>query len=459
MSVASPPPGDRRPGTTRRALLAGSVAGAAGLAVGAALPASAAKGPGSAIRAPGLGAAQGSGSATFQRQPARGGFHDRGGHFVTVRNGQFFVDGQPMRFGGTNTYYFNVGSHYMIDTALDDAAAMSLDVVRTWAFADGSGNGYTALQPEPFVYDEDAFDSLDYTIYKAGQLGLRLVLALVNNWPNYGGMAQYVTWFLGLPDDSYTTGVNHDKFYTTAAIQDCYQAYVRYVTGRFNRYTGLRYSEDPTIMTFELANEPRSRSDKTGDALLAWITQMSAYVKRLAPQQLVTTGDEGFYGDPNNPDYPYSNYEGDRWKDFLALPAIDYGTVHLYPQGWGENPAAKPGTDPVVWGTTWIENHISDGAALGKPVVLEEYGLSIDASQGVPDEAARDTGYQTWTNTVLNSGGAGDQFWLLTSRVDDGSFYPDYDGYRIVWENDPGNTTNNAAQLLSAHAQAMTAAS
>ena len=170
------------------------------------------------------------------------------------------------------------------------------------------------------------------------------MLTLVNNWPDYGGMAQYVSWFLGLPDD-YGAATNHDMFYSTRSIQDCYRAYVKYVLTRFNRYTGLRYNEDPTIMTFELANEPRSRSDKTGQQLLTWVTQASAYFKHLAPHQLVTTGDEGFYGDPANSDYPYSNYEGDRWKDFLALPAIDYGTVHLYPQGWGE-PVVQAGHRP-----------------------------------------------------------------------------------------------------------------
>jgi mannan endo-1,4-beta-mannosidase len=435
-----------RPVATRRALLAGTIAGAAGLAVSAgAVPAAAASATRSGLAASGLTA-----GGTFPAQP-----HD----FVTVRGGKFSVGGKPLRFGGTNTYYLHQQSHYMIDSALNDAAAMSLAVVRAWAFADGSGGSYTALQPEPYVYDNAAFDSLDYSIYKAGQLGIRLVLALVNNWPDYGGMAQYVTWFLNLPDDSYTTAVNHDMFYNTAAIQNCYRAYVKYVLTRHNPYTGMRYNEDPTIMTFELANEPRSRSDKTGDRLLTWVKETSAYFKQLAPRQLVTTGDEGFYGEATNPDYPYSNYEGDRWKDFIALPTIDYGTVHLYPQGWGENPASKPGTDPVTWGTTWITDHISDGAAAGKPVVLEEYGLAINASEGVADEAARDAGYQTWTNAVLANGGAADQFWLLTSRVDDGSFYPDYDGYRIIWDNDPSNTTNAAAQLLSAHAKAMAAAS
>jgi mannan endo-1,4-beta-mannosidase len=429
------------PTATRRALLTGAAVGAAGLAVGTgALPAAAATRP----RAGGsLAAGHSLGS--------------RPGEFVTVANGQFHVGGAPVRFGGTNTYYLHQQSHYMIDSALNDAAAMSLAAVRAWAFADGPGNGATALQPQPYVYNEAAFDSLDYSVYKAGQLGLRLILTLVNNWPDFGGMAQYVTWFLGLPDDSNGAAVNHDLFYSTRSIQDCYRAYVKHVLTRYNRYTGLRYNEDPTIMTFELANEPRSRSDKTGQRLATWVSETSAYFKKLAPRQLVTTGDEGFYGDASNTDYPYSDFEGDHWKQYLALPTIDYGTVHLYPQGWGENPSAKPGTDPVSWGTDWITRHLADGAALRKPVVIEEFGLAINAAQGIADEAARDSGYQAWTDAVLKNGGAGDQFWLLTSRVDDGSFYPDFDGYRIIWDNDPSNATNAAAQLLSAHARAMTA--
>jgi len=87
--------------------------------------------------------------------------------------------------------------------------------------------------------------------------------------------------------------------------------------------------------------------------------------------------------------------------------------------------------------------------------VIEEYGVSVNAATGIPDEPARDAAYLAWTSAVETGGGAGDQFWLLTSRVDDGSFYPDYDGFRIMWQNDSSNATNAAAQLLSAHAKAM----
>ena len=378
----------------------------------------------------------------------------RPGEFVSVHAGGFRLRGKPWRYGGTNCYYLHQKSHYMIDSVLNDAAAMSLRSVRAWAFCDGQ-NGDRPLQPYPYNYDEDAFDSLDYSVYKAGQLGLKLVLALTNNWKDYGGMPQYVQWFLGLPDDEYSDDpVNHDRFYTTRSIRNCYKAWARHVIRRRNPYTGLRYNEDPTIMAWELANEPRNRSDKSGGQVLAWVREMSAYIKFLAPRQLVAVGDEGFYGDPNNDDYPYSDYEGNRWKKFVAVPTVDYGTVHLYPGHWGETP---PKADPTAWGTTWINDHLRDGARLRKPVVIEEYGLQIDASKGTPDVAARDAAYTAWTNAV-EAGGAGDHFWLLTSRVDDGSFYPDYDGFRIMWRNDDSNPSNSTAHLLADHARTMAGA-
>ncbi|WP_295694276.1 cellulase family glycosylhydrolase [Lapillicoccus sp.] len=373
--------------------------------------------------------------------------------FVQVRRGRFEVDGKAFRFGGTNTYYLHQQSHYMIDSALDDAAAMGLAVVRCWAFADGTGPTIP-LQPRPFVYDEAAFDSLDYAVWKAGQLGLRLVLTLVNNWPDYGGMQQYVQWFLGLPDDSYGAAVNHDRFYTDPVIRRCYREWTKHVVTRRNRYTGQRYNADPTIMTFELANEPRNRSDKTGAPVLAWVKEMSTWLRQWAPAQLIAVGDEGFFGQATNADYPYSNYEGMHWEALVKVPDIDYGTVHVYPQGWGEISSSKPGTTPVAWGTQWIRDHLTAGHRLNTPVVVEEYGLAIDATKDVPDVATRDTGYAAWTAEVETSGW-GDQFWLLTSRVDDGSFYPDYDGYRIMWRADDTNPSRTTATLLSQHAARM----
>jgi mannan endo-1,4-beta-mannosidase len=387
---------------TRRQFL--GRAGAAGVAFG------------SAFLATGRSAAADATGTT----PGTGGRHR---HFVTARRGRFYVGQQPWRFSGTNTYYLHYKSHFMIDDALGAAAAMGLRVIRVDTFMDGAGQEGVALQPEPFSYDEESFDRIDYSVWKAGQLGLRLVVTLTNNWPDFGGIPQYATWF----------DAEHDDFFRRTDIKDCYRAWVRHVLKRRNRYTGMPNTQDPTVMTWELANEPRCQSDKSGDTLVEWADEMSRLVKSLAPSQLVAVGDEGFYGIPGHESYPYSDWEGVAWKRLTALPAVDYGTVHLYPEAWGQAPG---------WGEPWIRDHIRDGRKLGKPVVIEEYGIG--------DQTVRDALYAAWTGAVEEEGGAGDQFWLLTGLQDDGTLYPDYDGLRITY---PSAT----ATLLAEHAARMAA--
>ncbi|MCO4239780.1 cellulase family glycosylhydrolase [Pseudarthrobacter sp. MDT3-28] len=347
-----------------------------------------------------------------------------------VEGTQFIRDGKPWRFGGTNCYYLHESSHQVIDAILEDASSMGLTVMRCWAFNDGTARPM-ALQPLPYVYPEKAYDSLDHTVFKAGQLGLKLVLPLVNNWPDYGGMQQYVAWFLGLVDDSYTENKHHDRFYTDPAIRACFLSYAEHIINRTNRYNGVRYGEDPTIMTWELANEPRNSSDTSGRGIYTWAAEVSSHIKKIAPQQLIAIGDEGLGLDAsrNNED-PYSASEGNRWPELTALASIDYGTIHLYPQTWKQSRSF--GIDPVAWGRQWITDHAIEGQKLGKPVVLEEFGLHIDASDGIPTAQSRDLGYEDWLNEAERSAIAGTQFWILTGLTDHGTTHVSDDGYQVL---------------------------
>lgn len=341
--------------------------------------------------------------------------------FVQTSGTEFVLNGKTFYFAGTNNYYMHYKSDTMIDDVLSDASEMGLNVMRIWGFHDGSGQEGYVMQPEMGVYDESGFERLDYTIYKAGQMGIRLVIPFVNNWDDFGGMNQYVQW---------TGGGSHDDFYTRPSIKDAYKDYINYMLNRTNTYTGVKYKNDPTIMTWELANEPRASSDTSGDTLVNWADEMSTYVKSLDANHLVSVGDEGFYGISGHSSYPYSAYEGVHWERLTSLPNIDYGTYHLYPDHWDTT---------AEWGTQWIRDHIQDAEELGKPVVLEEFGY-----QG----ADRNQVYEEWTTAVEEEGGAGSQFWILTGIQDDGSLYADYDGFRVVY---PGDT----ASVFSDHAQVM----
>jgi len=339
--------------------------------------------------------------------------------FVTTSGTKFKLNGEDFYFAGTNNYYFHYKSHKMVDDVFTGMNSMGLKVIRIWGFFDGQAQDNTVIQPSPGTYDESGLLKLDYAIAKAGELGIKLVLPLVNNWDDFGGMNQYVQWF---------NANSHDQFYTNASIKQAYKNYVSHILNRVNTITGVAYKNDPTIMTWELANEPRSQSDTTGNTLVNWASEMSTYIKSIDSQHLVAVGDEGFFNRSGATDWFYNGGEGVDWDRLIALPNIDYGTYHLYPDHWNKTPE---------WGTQWIIDHIEKGNAIGKPVVLEEFGYR--------NQATRDQVYQTWLSTIEQYNGAGSQFWILTGIQDDNSLYPDYDGFRVIYPSSTATVIQNHA--------------
>ncbi len=71
--------------------------------------------------------------------------------------------------------------------AQDNAQTVGVNVVRTWAFCDGSRAG--ALQPSAYTRDERVFRALDGVLAQARARDLRLVLVLTNYWQDYGARA------------------------------------------------------------------------------------------------------------------------------------------------------------------------------------------------------------------------------------------------------------------------------
>jgi mannan endo-1,4-beta-mannosidase len=344
--------------------------------------------------------------------------------FVSTTGTNFMSQGGSFYFVGTNNYYLHYASHFMIDDVLKDVAAMGLQIVRMWGFLDGAPKDGFVMQPAPGVYPEDGYERFDYTVWRARQLGIKLVVTLVNNWNDFGGMNQYVAWF---------GGNNHDEFYTNEKIKTAYKQYIQHFLQRRNRYSGTQMIDEPTIMTWELANEPQCQSDTTGETLVNWVQEISSFIKSIDSQHLVCVGDEGWYNEAGNPDWTRSGQNGVDWMRLITLPTIDYGTVHLYPDYWHQDNA---------WSLQWITDHIRDGHSVNKPVVLEEYSW-----HGMK---TRDAIYRSWTDIIYQEGGNGDQFWLLTGLQDNGTLYPNYDGFRVTY---PSST----ASVFSAHAAQMKA--
>ena len=320
-------------------------------------------------------------------------------------------------FSGAGQYYLFYKSQAMVDEVFEDAQALGIDVIRTWGFCDGVYQEGHSFQPLQGVYNEDTFVKMDYTISKAEQCGIRLIIPLVNNWPDFGGMDQYVDWS--------PTASTHDDFYTNTYCKGYYKDYVSYFLNRVNTITGVKYKDDPTIMVWELANEPRCESDTSGDTLYNWINEMAAYIKGIDENHLVATGEEGFYSDGSG-----WLYNGSMGVDFLRnsqCEYIDICTFHLYPDiGFFDM------TESAA--LTWIGEHVEDAhSIIGKPIYLGEFGVMVHREKNAGNRDVIhgfDADRENWS---FNSYWAGNAYtsnptWDGTTGYNgDGSIY--YDAY------------------------------
>lgn len=377
------------------------------------------------------------------------------GLFVAQRTeipSPYFVrNGRPFCFMGANNYYLMYKSEFAVRSVLDSAQAMNLGMLRMWAFldrgsldgsirnihepghADGTYFQYWDPETQKPAYNDksDGLQKLDFVLTEARSRGLTLTLVLTNNWRDFGGMDQYLTWY-GLR--------HHHEFYTDSRVRQAFKDWIHHIVNRVNSIDGVPYKDDPTIFAWELANEPRTlnyhgmdaREGWTSNTITAWADEMSAYVKSQDPHHMVAVGDEGFF-DRGQKDWTYGGTVGVDNERLTALPHVDFGTYHLYPDHWSKG--------HKNWAKSWIDDHIELGRRANKPMVLEEYGLRVRRKQGVEGEIVRGwqrraAGYANWNNLLRESGGQAGLFWLLSGYETPGEPYLDYDGF-AVYEDDP----------------------
>ncbi len=363
--------------------------------------------------------------------------------FVTRQGTALMLNGRPYEFAGTNNYYLGYKSRSMTDRVLDDAKAAGFDVMRTWGFQDyqnpdGSGSvqqnfegvwyqAWDANLGRPVTNNgANGLQKLDYVIAAASQRNIKLIIPFVNNWNSFGGMDQYVRW---------AGGNTHSQFYTDTRIKEWFKSYISVLLNRTNSITGLKYKDDPTILAWELANEPRCTSagvypDGTCSTttITDWASEMSTFVKAIDSSHLLAVGDEGAFCRPVadwtlTQKYGAGGYgpgQGEDCKDGIdtialtSLKNIDMMSMHLYPDNWKES---------VEWANGWIEEHAAAAKKLGKPVYLGEFGL-LDTSKRMPV-------FAKWLKTVRATGVDGALYWILSSTQDDGTRYADYDGFTV----------------------------
>lgn len=321
--------------------------------------------------------------------------------FITIQGTQFRLRGEPYRFVGTNLWYGAylgspgaTGNRSRLSRELDQLKSIGVTNIRVLGLSEASELKRAvrpAIMTSPGQYDEDLLTGLDYLLAEMAQREMTAVIYLNNFWQWSGGMTQYVAWFTGAsPLDPDVTGDwngfmdNSAKFYSIEQAQRAFKDAIRTLITRRNTVTGKLYNEDPTIMSWQLANEPRPGSDTNGltnaRAFIDWLESTARYIHALAPKQLVSTGSEGWMGTA-----------GDRalYVESHKSPHIDYLTFHMWAPNWQWfDPKRAAQTYDSGWAKArdYLDWHIDVAGQLGKPIVLEEFGMNRD--EGSFDPAA-----------------------------------------------------------------------
>jgi mannan endo-1,4-beta-mannosidase len=357
--------------------------------------------------------------------------------FITVEGTVFMLDGKQYCFMGTNFWYGayigakgETGDRDRLIRELDRMKEAGITNLRVLAASEQSSLIYSvspAFQTAPGEYNETLLDGLDFMISEMKKRDMHAVLFLNNFWQWSGGMAQYLSWANNeeIPDPdlaaegefSWDEFINYvSSFYTNERAVTMYYDYIGMLLNRENRYTGLKYSEEPTIMAWELANEPRPGTGQRGfdniPAYVDWVNGTAALIKSLAPNQLVTTGSEGEMGCMGEPVCVLESHTGEH---------IDYISFHMWAKNWGwfdTHDIEGTMEQTLSNAEKYIERHINYASSLGKPVVLGEFGMDRDHGlflQGTP-VIARDSYFEFVFDLIFQDVGeggplAGSNFW------------------------------------------------
>lgn len=345
--------------------------------------------------------------------------------FVTIKNGQFELDGKPYRYVGTNMWSAVImasegrgGNRKALCRELDNLKRLGISNLRILVGADGPEDlPYhikPTLQMAPGVYNDTIMRGMDYLLVEMEKRGLKGVFYLTNAWEWSGGYSAYMEWGgygkAAIPAiDGYDAYVAQVKnFVLNDSVKEVYYRHIRHIVSRVNSITGKPYTQSPAIMSWQLCNEPRSFSKQGLPAFANFLLTSAYIIKSIDHNHLVSTGSEGLVGFEMSLDW---------WTRVHRSPAIDYANIHIWPCTWRWVTHDNVFSDVAIAcskSREYIEEHYNAISSYGKPLVLEEFGYHRDDFSFKPGSAtkARDQYYKFILDIMCNTTMlAGCNFW------------------------------------------------
>ena len=321
--------------------------------------------------------------------------------FIKVNaDGQFVRDGKPYYFVGTNFWYGAIlgsegegGNRERLHKELDFLKSIGINNLRVLVGADGENGIKTRVEPSlqvaPGVYNDTILAGLDYFMNELRERDMTAVLYLNNSWEWSGGYSVYLQWS-GHGDavvpavDGWPAYMEYVKqFPQSDSAKALFANHVNYIVSRTNRYNQIKYVDDPTIMSWQIGNEPRAFSDENKEPFARWMADVAAQIKSLDPNHMVSSGSEGSWG---------CEMDMNLFEKIHADPNINYLNIHIWPYNWSWVkadslkellPRAKENTKK------YIDDHMVIARKYSKPIPRDGFSFSKEAPTTARDEYYR----------------------------------------------------------------------
>jgi len=268
------------------------------------------------------------------------------------------------------------------------------------------------MMPSLDVFNEAAFETMDWAVFEAGQKGLKIMAPLIDNYDYYHGGKYDFLRFRGINISSTSTPIDPlvMKFYTNATIISDFKSYIHHLLTHKNQFNNLTYAEDPTIFAYETGNELGGPIFGDMDVPVSWTTEIARYVKELAPKKLVIDGTYGVNA------------------THLGIDEVDIYSDHFYPL---ENSKLTGDIAAVeAANKIYLAGEIDWTGLNGGDTAESFYGI-IEARQKLEKPVV-----------------AGDLFWsLFMHDVPDCQIFVNHsDGFALQYNN-PLNSANTTGQI------------
>jgi len=220
-------------------------------------------------------------------------------------------------------------------------------------------------------------------------------------------------------------------FWSSKRVKQIYQNYVNHMLNRVNTYTGVAYKNEPSIMIWEIMNEPRFGPWDSPNGVTQvrnWLKDAAVYIKSIDKHHLVGTGEEGFLDKKDSllkrKSYPFNAATGEGVSYTLnaQIKEIDVMGFHMWPFQWSlwESSDKDYGKDMIgeypdlsKFADDWVKEHKRIADKFNKPVYLGEFGFQILRRKG-SDISDRDKIIKSVYKAAVKYKINGLAFWNLT---------------------------------------------